>query len=336
MSCIIGYLTSHDMWTTLKDRFSTVTKASIFQLKTELQNIKKGSDSVSQYFQRIKDVRDHLSAAGVFFEDDDIVILALKGLPVEYNTFRTVIRGRDNVISLKDFRSQLLAEEAVVENTSVSDSFVSAMMANDTKGKGKALMLGEGSTQTQSKPYSPTGSNNAGSYIGGSSNNNGGYSFNHRGRGRGRNYYNSTPRFHSGFSNSGAGILGPGKPHCYHRSDFSHQGRAPSSTLSAMHTTYQRSAPSDQFWVADTGATSHMTSDLANLNFATPFSGSDTVTTASGSASPSSTQSQIPIDPDFQIEQLPVVLPLPSVSLHPMQTRSKSGISKRKVFTATV
>nr|XP_028953280.1 uncharacterized protein LOC114822633 [Malus domestica] len=167
---------------------------------------------------------------------------------------------------------------------------------------------------------------------------------------------------------------------------------------------------SDQFLVADTGATSHMTSDLANLNLVTPFSGADThsstqshnilsqsqvsvhiprslpllVTsqnlviphqtssslasspTASKSshsisprstellqtlpsnasesldfsthepASQSSTQYRIPIDPDFQIEQLPVVLPIPSVSLHPMQTRSKSGISKRKVFTATV
>ncbi|KAM1741605.1 hypothetical protein ACFX12_011704 [Malus domestica] len=292
MSYIIGCLTSHDMWTNLKDRFSTVMKASIFQLKTELQNIKKDSNSVSQYLQRIKDVRDHLSAAGVIFEDDDIVILALKGLPAEYNTFRTVIRGRDNVISLKDFRSQLLAEEAIVENNSVSESFVSAMMVNDSKGKGKALMLGEGSNQTSSQ--------NAGSYNGGSSNHNGGYSFNYRGRGRGKNYYNSTPRFNSGFSNSNAGILGPGKPHvstcpdhgydiptcqicnkrghvavdcfqrhssspnppsrpqcqicwkfghtalqCYHRTDFSHQGRAPSSTLSAMHTTCQPSAPLD-------------------------------------------------------------------------------------------
>ncbi|CAN6563652.1 unnamed protein product [Malus baccata var. baccata] len=138
-------------------------------------------------------------------------------------------------------------------------------------------------------------------------------------------------------------------------------------------------------------ATSHMTSDLANLNFAIPFSGTDTSSSPQSHnivsqsqvsvpiprslpplvtsqnlvippqpssslahspptseslqtlpsptiepASPSSTQSQIPIDPDFQIEQLHVVLPLPSVSLHPMQTRSKSGISKRKVFTATV
>lgn len=88
MSCIIGCPAS-----------------SIFQLETELQNIKKGSKSVSQYLQQVKDARDHLAAVRVSFDDDDIVIIALKGLPSEYNTFRIVIRGRDNVISLKDFRA---------------------------------------------------------------------------------------------------------------------------------------------------------------------------------------------------------------------------------------
>jgi hypothetical protein len=48
-------------------------------MKSELQTIKKGSDTVTQYLQKIKDARDHLSAAGVYFEDDDIVILALNG-----------------------------------------------------------------------------------------------------------------------------------------------------------------------------------------------------------------------------------------------------------------
>jgi hypothetical protein len=65
-------------------------------MKSELQNIKKGSEPVSHYLQKIKDVRDHFSAAGVYFEDDDIVILALNGLPSDYNTFRCIIRGRDN------------------------------------------------------------------------------------------------------------------------------------------------------------------------------------------------------------------------------------------------
>ncbi|KAM1784958.1 hypothetical protein ACFX12_037917 [Malus domestica] len=50
----------------------------------------------------------------------------------------------------------------------------------------------------------------------------------------------------------------------------------------------------------------------------------------------SATQSPIPVDPDFQQESLSVVLPVPSVSFHPMQTRSKSGISKRKAFSASV
>ncbi|KAM1437976.1 hypothetical protein ACFX14_011747 [Malus domestica] len=110
MSCIIGCKSSCEMWLNLTERFSAVTKATIFQMKTELQNIKKGSESVSVYLQKIKDARDHLAAAGVNFDDDDIIILALKGLSADFNTFRCVIRGRENGISLKDFRSQLLAE----------------------------------------------------------------------------------------------------------------------------------------------------------------------------------------------------------------------------------
>lgn len=83
--------------------------------------------------QRIKDVIDHLSTAGVVFYDDDIVILSLKGLPAEYNTFRIVIRGKEDVITLKDFRAQLITEEAIVEATPITDSFMSTMMAKDKR-----------------------------------------------------------------------------------------------------------------------------------------------------------------------------------------------------------
>ena len=101
-----------------------------------MQTIKKESDSVSQYLHRIKEARDYLSAAGVHFADEDIVILALNGLPAEYNTFRCVIRGRESVISLKDFRSQLLAEEAIVEN-SITAPFMTAMVANTSSPTSK-------------------------------------------------------------------------------------------------------------------------------------------------------------------------------------------------------
>lgn len=80
ISCILGSASSYNMWISLKEMFSIVTKATIFQKKTKLQNIQNGYDSVFVYLQNIKDARDHLATAGVIFEDGDIIILALKGL----------------------------------------------------------------------------------------------------------------------------------------------------------------------------------------------------------------------------------------------------------------
>ncbi|TQD97499.1 hypothetical protein C1H46_016900 [Malus baccata] len=95
MSCAIGSTSSKHLWITLKERFSTVSRTTIFQMKSNLQTIQKGpgSDTVTQYLHRIKEARNYLSAAAVYNTDEDIIILSLKGLPPEYNIFRCVIRG---------------------------------------------------------------------------------------------------------------------------------------------------------------------------------------------------------------------------------------------------
>ncbi|CAL2258842.1 unnamed protein product [Prunus armeniaca] len=313
ISYVIGCTSSHDLWVQLKDRFSTVTKARIFHMKSELQNIKKAAEPVSQYLQKIKDARDHLAAAGVSFDDDDIVLLALNGLPPQYNTFRCMVRGRENVLSLKDFRSQLLAKEAILEHTTSATPFASAMMANNQSFKGKSLVLADTST---SAPSSISSSHNGGlnegfhsssnggsfSHYGGSFSHNGGLhsgpnrgSF-YRGRGRPRHQFSSSPRPYQAPPNSGPGILGSGPNssvqcqicwkyghtpiQCYHRGNFSYQGKPPSSNLTAMHANCSPSSSNEQFWVVDTGATTHMTSDLSQLGLAIPFSGNETITTA--------------------------------------------------------
>jgi len=235
MSCIIGSQSSHEMWINLAERFSTVTKATIFQMKTELQNIKKGSDSVFVYLQKIKDARDHLAAAGVHFDDDDIIILALKGLPAEFNTFRCVIRGKENSISLKDFRSQLLAEETTIGQYFESSTlFGSVMVAGTISNKGNALVLDQdfshsvdtgsssrinaqhctnNGTGSSSGPTFGDNYNNVsqsynpgGHYQGFSSS--GGYKGNNfRGKGRGRSY-SSGSRPYTPPQNASPGILG--------------------------------------------------------------------------------------------------------------------------------
>ncbi|KAM1757600.1 hypothetical protein ACFX11_006838 [Malus domestica] len=319
ISCVIGSISAQDIWTRLKEQFSTVTRTNIFQMKSELQNVKKGNDSISLYLQRIKEVRDYLSAAGVKFDDDDIVILTLNGLSSEYNTIRSIIRGREHVISIKDLRSQLLAEEAMIESVSATP-FLTAMTAENSSSQ--ARFNGKFGQHSSSNNQSAEGSN--GNQYGSQYK-----SFYNKTKGKGKFQYGSkfgnTKPF---YPNSARGILGnsPNQGasghYCQicgkyghladtcrfrntdcaidewcqicgrknHSAQFCHFRNAntnsPSGSMNAMHD--NASAPpmdsnfSQQVWLTDSGATNHMTADLKNLSLATPFPSTEMIQTASG------------------------------------------------------
>ena len=204
MSCAIGSGSSKELWLRLKEQFATVSKTSIFQMKSNLQNVRKGMDTISQYMLKIKEARDYLAAANVFFADEDIVILALNGLPPEYNTFRCVVRGRESVISLKEFRSQLLAEELIVENTTPHTSTYLSAMNTTVKSHSTAPQF----------VHSSRGQQHQQSYD------NMGYKSFNRNRGRGRPNYNQrvfNPRasFPSKASSMPSNMFGSASPLTY-------------------------------------------------------------------------------------------------------------------------
>ena len=147
-------------------------------------------------------------AAGVYFADEDIVILALNGLPAEYNTFRCVVRGRESVISLKEFRSQLLAEERIVENILPDTSnFLSAMHTISTSGY----------KHPEHDLYKPLGSvfrppcNSPGSHT----YDNGGYKPFHRNRGRGRTYSGQRSFFPRALVQASSQAVSPSVPNAF-------------------------------------------------------------------------------------------------------------------------
>lgn len=102
------------MWETLRERFASITKTNIVQLKIDFQNIKKWPETIDQYLQQIKDSRDQLATVGVTISYEDVVIVALKGLHFKYNTIKTIIRGIKSLVNLKELRSQLKAEESTL------------------------------------------------------------------------------------------------------------------------------------------------------------------------------------------------------------------------------
>ncbi|KAM1564853.1 hypothetical protein ACFX10_039076 [Malus domestica] len=217
ISCVIGSTSARDLWIRLNEQFSIVTRATIFQMKSELQNIKKCPDSISQFLQRIKAARDYLAVAEVHFEDDDIVILTLNGLSGEYNTIRSIIRGRENVISLKDLRSQLLAEEAMIKNTAVTP-FLSAMIAKNSESGSKNssfspyMYSGDHSQGVSANP-SPEYSTNQSSGVSGVPPQQHTYFKNNyiKNKGRGKFNYNTNSRFGNSrntYTTTAPGILG--------------------------------------------------------------------------------------------------------------------------------
>ncbi|KAF9592895.1 hypothetical protein IFM89_021496 [Coptis chinensis] len=74
----------------------------ISQLKNKLQALKKGSSTMSDYLQQVKQISDNLMAAGVITSDSDLVDQVLRGLTHEYDSFCTSIRLRTEDVSFDE------------------------------------------------------------------------------------------------------------------------------------------------------------------------------------------------------------------------------------------
>lgn len=106
------YLSSVEI---IGDRFSSVSRSHIMNLKGEIHNIKKGTDSMDVYLQRIKVVRDKLMAigklmvVGVLIGDEELLHIALKGLPKDFNSFRSAICTRSTELTFDELTTLLNA-----------------------------------------------------------------------------------------------------------------------------------------------------------------------------------------------------------------------------------
>ena len=76
-SLVVGTTTSRDVWNTLEQRFTSTLRANILNLKLELQSLKKGSDFVNTFLQKIKIARDKLLAVVVIVDNEELIHIVL-------------------------------------------------------------------------------------------------------------------------------------------------------------------------------------------------------------------------------------------------------------------
>ena len=109
-SLVVGITTSREVWNTLEQRFTSTSRANILNLKLELQSLKKGSDSVNGFLQKIKIAWDKLLAVGVVVDNEELISIVLRGLPKEFAHFCFAIRTKSDSITYEQLSIMLQSE----------------------------------------------------------------------------------------------------------------------------------------------------------------------------------------------------------------------------------
>ncbi|PKU67864.1 Retrovirus-related Pol polyprotein from transposon TNT 1-94 [Dendrobium catenatum] len=196
-----------------------------------------------QYLSDIKHRVDAIHAAGSNIEDEDIVLYTLNGLPASYNAFKIAIRTKKLTIHLDELYSLLCSEEVNI----AADQSIDQLITNPNDS---AFAL---------------------------------TAFRGRGRGRSRGRFNnarggralSNPTPHSGGRRSASHIecqicLKPGysAANCWHRGNFSYQANQPQ-----VYIAHDEQPTVD--WFLDSGASSHLTTDVSHLQSPHPYADFD-------------------------------------------------------------
>lgn len=116
----MGSLFVQELWSNLKLKFTAPIRQNTLQLKSTLQNLKKGIDNIETYMDKIKAIRDVLATVGVFLDDEDIVVTVLRGLLLEYTAFKIVIKAQFVSCSMGELNTLLKDVEIDADNEAQS------------------------------------------------------------------------------------------------------------------------------------------------------------------------------------------------------------------------
>lgn len=109
---IVRMITSKDAWDSLEQRYTSLTRSHIFELKKRLQHLKKGTSTMQEYLHQIKVISNQLAACGALISEDNLVIHTGVVFPLYIAPFKHQSRLGPSVtlFSLKNFTPFLFAK----------------------------------------------------------------------------------------------------------------------------------------------------------------------------------------------------------------------------------
>jgi len=302
LSQVYGLDTSRLIWAALQNKFASQSQSRISHIKRQLQCLRQGSKTCSEYITDAKSLADQLAVIGKPIDDDDLINFVMSGLNPTFNAFITtftLLLSRDKT-SFDDFQNELLSHEMLLNQQQLAapDTSTFALFSHKPgtpKSGTRQQHFLKPKQQFQRYPSrGPSQPPNGGFFQ-----HNRGTSPQYRGPYQSSNgfsskpFSNSTqPQQHSASNQPGnkpllrapcqiCGKISHQALDCYHRMDHAYQGRHPPSQLAAMIA--QNTNFDDSEWFADSGANAHITNDLETLSIQQPFEGTETVAVGNGS-----------------------------------------------------
>ncbi|CAA7051267.1 unnamed protein product [Microthlaspi erraticum] len=250
--------TAAEVWATLAATYAKPSRGHIKQLQQQLKHWSKGSKSINDYFQGLTTRFDQLALLGKLIDHEDQVDFVLQGLPDEYKPIIDQTEGRDSPPTLTELHEKLINHEVKLQTMSTVSSLpISANYASNRSSSSTK------NNQRSSQPW--TNNNNKPN--------------------------DRTPRPYLGRCQL-CGATGHSARRCHLLNSGSQNSRGPllptptypptSWQPRAHFTTSANANP----WVFDTGATHHITSDLANLSLHQPYNGGEEVLVGNGNSLP--------------------------------------------------
>jgi hypothetical protein len=112
VSSLHGKTTPYAMWKVLIDLFQNNSDHRKLALKDKLRKIKmEKGDTIPKYLTKFVQCQDELGSVGITVTADDLVSLALLGIPKSWHSYQDSVNGREKLPDWERLWSDLVQEE---------------------------------------------------------------------------------------------------------------------------------------------------------------------------------------------------------------------------------
>jgi hypothetical protein len=131
------------MWKVLMDLFQNSSDHRKLALKDKLRKIKmEKGDTIPKYLMKFVQCQDELGSVGITVLADDLVSLALLGIPKSWHNYQDSVNRREKLLDGERLWSDLVQEEFRLNTRDGSsskrdDEEDCALISKERKGKGK-------------------------------------------------------------------------------------------------------------------------------------------------------------------------------------------------------